>query len=109
MLDKHNIKATVALNSGVCDHFPIIIEEGKKRGWEFMGHGITNSVRLAGLSEAEERQVIINCLDAITQAVGQRPKGWLSPGLIETLNTPDILAEEGVKYLCDWCNDDPPC
>ncbi len=108
VLDKHNIKATVALNSAVCEHYPVIIEEGKKRGWEFMGHGITNSITLAGLSEAEERQVITSTLDTIAQAVGNRPMGWLGPGLTETFNTPDILAEEGIRYLCDWCNDDQP-
>ena len=43
------VKATVALNSQVCDVFPKAIEEMKKRGWEFMGHGTTNSTTLAGL------------------------------------------------------------
>ncbi len=90
------------------DYSPIIIEEGKRRGWEFMGHGITNSMLLANLSETEERQIITKSLSTITQATGQRPKGWLSPALTETFNTPDILAEEGIKYLCDWCNDDQP-
>jgi len=108
VLDKHSIKATVALNSGVCDHHPVIIEEGKKRGWEFMGHSVTNSMHLHGLTRSEERQVITSTLDTIAQAVGERPRGWLSPGLSETFNSPDILAEEGVKYLCDWCNDDQP-
>ncbi len=108
VLDKHNVRATVALNSDVCNRYPIIIEEGKRRGWEFMGHGITNSLLLANLSEADERQVITSSLDVIAQAVGQRPVGWLSPALTETFNTPDILAEEGIKYLCDWCNDDQP-
>lgn len=108
VLDKHSIKATVALNSGVCDHYPIIIEEGKKRGWEFMGHGTTNSMHLNGLTKAEERQVITSTLDTIAQTAGERPRGWLSPGLSETFNSPDILAEEGIRYLCDWCNDDQP-
>lgn len=108
VLDKHNIRATVALNSAVCDHYPIVIEEGKKRGWEFMGHGITNSTHLTGLSKAEERKVIASTLNTISKAVGERPRGWLGPGLSETFNTPDILAEEGVKYLCDWCSDDQP-
>ena len=31
------------LNSQVCDVHPKAIEEMKKRGWEFMGHGTTNS------------------------------------------------------------------
>jgi len=23
-------------------------------------------------------------------------------------DTPDLLAEEGIEYVCDWCNDDQP-
>ena len=108
VLDKHNIQASVSLNSDVCHHYPIIIEEGKKRGWEFMGHGTSNAILLVGKSETEERQIITTCLDVITRAVGQRPKGWVSPGVRETFNTPDILASEGIEYLCDWCSDDQP-
>ncbi|MDZ4230379.1 MAG: polysaccharide deacetylase family protein [Dehalococcoidales bacterium] len=107
-LDKHNIKASVLLNSDVCSRYPVVIEECKKRGWEFLGHGTSNSRPLGGLSEAEERQVIATTLDTITRAVQQRPVGWLGPALQETFNTPDILAENGVKYLCDWCCDDQP-
>jgi peptidoglycan/xylan/chitin deacetylase (PgdA/CDA1 family) len=108
VLDKHNIRASVLLNSEVCEHYPVIIQEGKKRGWEFLGHGTTNSILLSGLSEAEERQIIATTLDAIAKAVGKRPLGWLGPALQESFNTPDILAENGVKYLCDWCCDDQP-
>ena len=108
VLDKYGIKATVALNSAICEHYPVVVEEGCKRGWEFMGHGITNSQNLANLSEEEERKFIKTTIRTITHAVGRRPKGWLGTGLIETFNTPDILAEEGIEYVCDWCNDDQP-
>jgi allantoinase len=108
VLDKQNIRGSVLLNSEACGHYPIIIHEGKKRGWEYLGHGTTNSVLLSGLSETEEKQIITTALDVITKAVGKRPLGWLSPALQETFNTPDILAENGVKYLCDWCCDDQP-
>jgi peptidoglycan/xylan/chitin deacetylase (PgdA/CDA1 family) len=49
VFDAAGVKATVALNSQVCEVFPQAIEEMKKRGWEFMGHGATNSNTLAGL------------------------------------------------------------
>ncbi len=107
-LDKYNIKASVLLNSDVCSHYPIIIEECKKRGWEFLGHGTSNSFPLGGLSETEERQIIATTVEAITKAVQQSPLGWLGPALQETFNTPDILAENGIRYLCDWCCDDQP-
>ena len=107
-LGQYGMRGTVALNSAVCDHYPIIIEEAKKRNWEFMGHGITNSRLLNGLSEEEERKVIRETIQTITKAVGKAPEGWLGPALAETFITPDLLAEEGIRYLCDWCNDDQP-
>src|SRR5947209_1478567 len=86
---------------------PKAVEEMKKRRWEFMGHGITNSQLLSSTSSVdEERNVIQTALRTIEHAVGERPKGWLGPGLAETFNTLDILAEEGVRYVGDWNNDD---
>ncbi|MBI4331346.1 MAG: polysaccharide deacetylase family protein [Chloroflexi bacterium] len=108
VLDRHNVIPSVPLNSAVCDHYPLIVEEGKKQGWEFMGHGISNSQTLAGLTEEQERQVIHTSIERLAQALGHSPKGWRSPGLVETFNTPDILAAEGIKYLSDWANDDQP-
>ena len=32
------------LNSDVCAHHPAIIEEGNKRKWEWLGHGVTNNI-----------------------------------------------------------------
>jgi hypothetical protein len=46
--------------------------------------------------------------DAIRDYTGRAPRGWLGPGLTETWNTPDILAEEGFEYVADWVLDDQP-
>jgi allantoinase len=108
VLDAAGVKATIALNSLVCEHYPQAIDEMKKRGWEFMGHGTTNSESLAGLGLEKERETIRAVLKTIEQATGNRPRGWLGSGLAETYNTLDILAEEGVIYCGDWNNDDQP-
>lgn len=108
VLDAAGVRATVALNAKVCDVFPKAVEEMKRRGWEFMGHGLTNSTNLANLPLDQEREVIQTTLRTIAQATGKRPRGWLGPGLTETFNTLDILAEEGVVYVGDWNNDDQP-
>ena len=107
-LDRHGMKASVLLNSDLCKHYRAIIEEGKRRGWEFLGHGTSNSVLLGGKTEDEERQIIITALEVLEEAIGRPALGWLSPALQETFMTPDILAEAGIKYLCDWCCDDQP-
>ena len=109
ILSRYNIRATVALNSEVCDAAPAIIEEGMKRGWEFMGHGESNTRRLSDTrSVDEERALIGRTLSRIETATGVRPKGWLGPGLQETWNTLDLLAEAGLDYICDWTVDDQP-
>jgi len=108
VLDRLGLKAGVLLNSDVCGHYPVIVEECVKRGWEILGHGMTNSQFLAGMTEDQEREAIRTVIRTIRDATGKAPRGWLGPALAETFNTPDILAEEGIAYVCDWCNDDQP-
>lgn len=108
VFDKHRIRASVLLNAEVCDRHPRIIEEGKKRNWEWLGHGLTNNTVLSSYPPENQREVIRQVKDGITAAVGTAPKGWLGPGLDETFDTPDHLAAEGFEYLCDWSHDDQP-
>lgn len=108
VLDKYGIRASVLLNSEVCERFPAIIEEGSKRGWEWLGHGITNQRLMGSYPPEEERAVIRQVKETIIAATGTTPKGWLGPGLAETFRTPDHLATEGFDYLCDWGVDDQP-
>jgi allantoinase len=108
VLDKHDIRATVMLNGEVCERHSDIIEEGKKRNWEWCGHGMTNNLRMSDYTSEEEAEMIRQVKEKITAAVGVAPKGWLGPGLSETFNTPDYLAAEGFEYVCDWGCDDQP-
>ena len=108
IMERTGFKGTVALNAEVCQHYPQIIKAGNELGWEWMGHGRTNSELLNQQSEAEERTIIKSVVDTIRKGTGKRPKGWLGPALTESYNTPDILAENGIEYLCDWCNDEQP-
>jgi hypothetical protein len=108
VLDAAGVRATVALNSAVVEAHPKAVDEMKRRRWEFMGHGITNTENLAGLPLDNERALIQTALNTIERATGTRPRGWLGSGLTETYNTLDILAEEGVVYCGDWNSDDQP-
>ncbi|MNY02243.1 hypothetical protein D3C86_1348090 [compost metagenome] len=55
-----------------------------------------------------EAELIDACLEKLRAFTGCRPRGWLSPGLRETPDTPDLLAAAGVDYVCDWVADDVP-
>jgi hypothetical protein len=52
--------------------------------------------------------MIARSLDVVEKFCGKRPIGWLGPGLTETLKTPELLAEAGIKYIGDWVYDDEP-
>lgn len=108
LLDELEVPVSATLNSAVCDEYPTLVEQGCLRGWEWIGHGTNNSVRLSGLAEEEEHELVHTALGRITAATGKRPKGWLGPGLCESHHTPDILRAAGVEYLCDWVADDLP-
>jgi peptidoglycan/xylan/chitin deacetylase (PgdA/CDA1 family) len=108
VMEKHGFKGTVALNSDVCRHYPRIIEGGKALGWEWMGHGVTNSVLINEQSEEDERALIQGVVKTITESTGARPRGWLSPALSESHRTLDLLAEAGIDYVGNWVNDEQP-
>jgi peptidoglycan/xylan/chitin deacetylase (PgdA/CDA1 family) len=105
VLDRCAIKASMAINGACIETYAQIAEAARSRGWEFVGHGYTqkNMQRVD-----DERAAIRATADAIARCTGRRPRGWLGPGLTETWETPDILAEEGYEYLCDWVLDDQP-
>jgi allantoinase len=52
--------------------------------------------------------MIHRAMSVIENFTGKRPVGWLGPGLTQTFETPEFLAEAGVKYIGDWVYDDEP-
>ena len=104
-LDGFGVKATASINASVCLDYPRIAQAILDAGWEFMGHGFK---QLAMPAVEDERQDIHKAISTIRDFTGKAPRGWLGPGLAETAETLDILAEEGIEYVADWCNDDQP-
>src|SRR6266853_1886120 len=45
---------------------------------------------------------------ALDKATGKRPVGWSGPDFQETPHTPNLLAAAGIRYVCDWGNDEQP-
>jgi peptidoglycan/xylan/chitin deacetylase (PgdA/CDA1 family) len=109
VLDKHSIKPTLALDKAVADHYPFLVKEGQRRRAEFIAHGLSRRrIIHIGMSEDEEREYIRASIAAVETATGKRPIGWSGPDFQETPNTPNLLAAEGIRYVCDWGNDEQP-
>jgi peptidoglycan/xylan/chitin deacetylase (PgdA/CDA1 family) len=105
VLDSLKIRAALAINGSAIQAYEPIARAALDRGWEFIGHGFgqKNMQKVP-----DEREDIAKTTKIIHQFTGKKPRGWLGPGLTETWDTPDILAEEGYDYVCDWVLDDQP-
>jgi allantoinase len=104
-LNKYGLKATLAINGSVIKSYPRVSEAALKAGWEFMGHGW---IQRPMHHVEDQRDAIRRTVEEIKAFTGKKPKGWESPGLTETYDTIDWLAEAGIEYVADWVLDDQP-
>lgn len=99
------LTASTSINAGVIEAYPRAAEAMLTAGWEFIGHGLhQKSLNHAG----SEEEVIGSSLDLIERFTGNRPRGWLSPGLREGYDTLEHLKAAGIDYVFDWVIDDLP-
>jgi peptidoglycan/xylan/chitin deacetylase (PgdA/CDA1 family) len=104
-LRKFGVKATLAINGSVCKSYPRVAKAALEAGWEFMGHGY---IQRPMHHVEDQKKAIADTVKAIRDFTGKAPRGWESPGLTETNETIDWLAEAGIEYVADWVLDDQP-
>ncbi len=105
-LDDLGIVPSLCINARVCRDYERVARAALDKGWEFMGHSYDQRPIH---QELDQREMIQKTVSVIKEFTGRQPVGWLGPGLTETLDTPDLLAEAGIRYLADWVIDDEPC
>jgi len=108
LFDQLQLPVSVLLNSSIYEYCPAVVAAFRQRGDEIVAHGRSNSERQGVLSEDEERQLIVETTETIQQHEGKAPAGWLGPWISQSQVTPDLLQEQGYRYLLDWCHDDQP-
>ena len=108
-LDRYGIRPAVAMDAALMAERGRLIEELAQRGSEFLAHGMALSRTLSEtLSEEAERFELAESLRLIEEATGERPRGWLGAEYGESSRTVRLLAELGIRYVCDWANDEQP-
>ncbi len=105
-LQRLKITPTLAINGSVCKTYPRVAQAAHEAGWEFMGHGY---VQRPMHHLENQQQAIADTIAAIRECTGKAPRGWESPGLSETPETLDLLADAGIEYVANWPADDQPC
>ena len=105
LYERLGIRPTLSANARICEDYPRVAEAARDAGWEFMGHAYEQGPIH---KEPDQAGMINRTMDIMEKFSGKRPVGWLGPGLTQTLETPDLLAAAGVKYIGDWVYDDEP-
>jgi allantoinase len=109
LLDKYGLKPTVALDVLTAENYPFLVRHCLGRGCEMIAHGVSGSQMITSrMSEQEEREYVHTSVDALSRAIGMAPIGWLGPEYGESPRTPQLLAQAGIRYVCDWANDEQP-
>ncbi len=108
LLERYGIRGSVSLSAALCEHHPEIIEACAERDWEFFSHGVYNTRYTYGMSQAQEREMILDSMETIERHAGRRPVGYLAPALSHSEHTMDLFAEAGGIYTCDLFHDDQP-
>ena len=105
VLDGLGISPTVTLNARVCETYPQVVEACLGSRWELNAHSV-EQIPMHRLED--QRAVIRQSIEIIEKFSGTRPRGWFGPGLTQTSDTLDYLAEAGIEYIGDWVLDDEP-
>ncbi|MDB9771859.1 polysaccharide deacetylase family protein [Alphaproteobacteria bacterium] len=104
-LKERKICSTLALNATVVDYYPETVKAAMEENWEPMGHGYIQRPMHKVENEFVDIKSAINKIEDFTNT---KVIGWESPGLTETLDTLDILSDNGIKYTANWPIDDLP-
>ncbi len=105
IFEEFGVRPCVTLNARVIEDYPAVAQACLDRGWEFNAHSY-DQVAMHRLDD--QKQTIEKSLDIIEKFTGKRPRGWFGPGLTQTFETLDLLAQAGVEYIGDWVIDDQP-
>lgn len=105
MLNELGIRPTVTLNARTCLEYPRVAKACLDNGWELNAHAY-EQIPMHKLED--ESASIKKTIKVIQSFSGKKPRGWFGPGLTQTYDTIDYLANSGIEYIGDWVLDDQP-
>jgi len=109
LFERLGIKASVPINAAIAERYPFVLEKLLDGGHELIGHGRSmNDLQFGGMDRQRETDMIGGTLEILERASGHKIRGWFSVAHSESADTLSLLAEAGVRYVCDWSNDDLP-
>jgi len=107
--DQFGLRPSFAVNAELVQRYPALLDALLARGDELLGHSWSmDTPHAGGLGLEAEQALVQRSLQLLRERSGQAVRGWLSPGKLQSPNTPELLKAAGIEYFCDWVNDELP-
>ncbi len=107
--DQYGVKPTFAVQTRLAERYPYLINTLLERGDEIICHGWhMDAPHYGGQDRNAEAELVAKAVEGLRSITGRAIKGWLSPSKSQSYNTPALLVENGIEYMCDWINDELP-
>jgi allantoinase len=108
-LEACGLKATAAIDARLAVSYPSLVDTIGQLNWDIIGHGwALTQVISSQMPQSAEFQYIQSSLSALRKSAGANVHGWHSPEYGESRITPALLAQNGIRYVLDWPNDEQP-
>lgn len=108
VLARHDMKATVMINGVLCERVPQLVRRVADAGHDIAAHSWAMDVMPTMLSEEDEHRNLVRTTDALRQATGRQPLGWISPRGTPSVRTARMVAAAGYRWHLDLLNEDLP-
>jgi len=108
IFERHHVKASILVCGIMAERYPSEVKAIADLGHDIVAHSYAMDVIPAYLDEKQEIDNIRRTTDLITNVIGNRPKGWISPRSTPSPKTARLLAQEGYMWHSDTLNDDLP-
>ena len=106
LLEKHGVPATFFVPGRVAERYLERVEEIVAAGHELAHHGYTHTSPTS-LTRDEERKELVEGLEAL-RSFGAEIIGYRSPSWDFSVNTEELLAEQGFRYSSNFMDDLKP-
>lgn len=108
ILNDTGVKAVFYISGVLAARFPELMQTIVAQGHVVAAHAWSQHIIPAYQSRDEEQADLRRCIAALEGATGTKPLGWISPRATPSLNTAELLAEEGMAWIADAFDRDLP-
>jgi hypothetical protein len=101
-------KAVFYVSGILAERNPELMQLIIRQGHEIAAHAWSQHIIPAYQTREEEEADLKRCIATIERTAGVRPSGWISPRATPSLNSPELLAKEGMTWIADVFDRDLP-